>query len=286
VTFVLVLVTAYELAQLTWQLIPGAPPGTVPAAAQPSVAAPGAGAARGAYDPLLAAHLFGEAPAGAEPDHDSVAAAAAPDTTLAVTLKGILFGEGGAQSTAIIETSQGREDTYQIGATLEGTNAVLRAVYPDHVVLEHDGRLEALRPPRDSVAVAPPASPDAEEEVAEAPESEAVETDEVPSPDAATDAALARAAEVFEMTPEVEGDELKGFVVNPGTDQQTFEALGFKPGDVITAIEDVSLDDAGAAGALLERLATASTLRVVITRDGQSQSLVVDATPLHQEPAQ
>jgi general secretion pathway protein C len=277
------LVLAFELAQLTWQLLPGAPP-LVTVQAQ-SAAPPVRADASPKFEALLRAHLFGEAPADAAAPQESVAIVA-PDTTLAVTLKGILYGEHGAASTAVIETSRGREDAYGIGDTLEGTNALLRSVYADHVVLEHDGRLEALRQPRDTAppAASSPAAADlvADEQGPDGAESENAEPEEDPGvpDDVDPDAALTRVAEVFSMTPRVEGDELKGFVVNPGSDPQTFEALGFQAGDVITAIEDMSLEDATDAGALLERFATARVVRVVVTRNGQPQQLAISTAPL------
>jgi general secretion pathway protein C len=281
-TLALVLVLAFELAQLTWQLLPGAPP--LVTVQTPSAAPAALADASPKFEALLGAHLFGEAPAEAGSPQESVAIVA-PDTTLAVTLKGILYGEHGAASTAVIETSRGREDAYGIGDTLEGTNALLRAVYADHVVLERDGRLEALRQPRDP---APTAAPPPEADLvtdeqgpddAENADAEPAEDPGVPD-DVDPDAALTRVAEVFQMTPKVEGDELKGFVVNPGSDPQTFEALGFQAGDVITAIEDMSLEDVTDAGALLERFATARVVRVVVTRNGQPQQLAISTAPL------
>jgi hypothetical protein len=61
ITFILVVVIAYELSRLTWAMVPGAVPTAAPPAGRAANSAPVAGASSN-YDTLAAAHLFGEAP--------------------------------------------------------------------------------------------------------------------------------------------------------------------------------------------------------------------------------
>src|SRR5262245_14021223 len=88
VTAVLVIAIAYQLATLTWALVPG----STPIAAAPSRAVDAGDAAPAQdYSVLISSHLFGE-PA----KQDQVVAAPvvdAPATTLSLTLRGILSKE-------------------------------------------------------------------------------------------------------------------------------------------------------------------------------------------------
>ncbi len=40
-----------------------------------------------------------------------------------------------------------------------------------------------------------------------------------------------------------EGAALLGYRVSPGKDQEQFERLGFKPGDLVTSVNGISLDN-------------------------------------------
>src|SRR5512147_2706695 len=82
VTAVLVVTIAYQLAGITWSLVPGPPP-TI--AARPAAAA----ATQPPLDAekLTSSHLFGEAHEEAAP---VVTTVDAPDTTLSLSLTGIL----------------------------------------------------------------------------------------------------------------------------------------------------------------------------------------------------
>src|SRR5262245_30274834 len=82
VTAALVVTIAYLLAGITWNLVPGAPP-TV--AARPATIAPTQQPID--LEKLTSSHLFGEAHQEAAP---VVTAVDAPDTTLSLSLTGIL----------------------------------------------------------------------------------------------------------------------------------------------------------------------------------------------------
>ncbi|HLF09991.1 MAG TPA: type II secretion system protein N, partial [Gammaproteobacteria bacterium] len=100
VTAVLVVAIAYQLAVLTWRVVPGATTqGSIPTTI---VTDSSATVTQRSLDfgGLMQSHLFGEAPAEAAPSTQTVVDA--PDTTLSLRLTGIIYGEGGIPSQAII----------------------------------------------------------------------------------------------------------------------------------------------------------------------------------------
>ena len=150
-TAVLVVAIAFQLSALTWRVLPG---GTVSASGPiPTVGASNSsgGIKRPTdFSQLKESHLFGAAPAQPAPVVEEVVDA--PDTTLSLRLTGIVYGEGGVPSQAIIAGSAA-EKTYQIDQPIDGANgAKLHSVYSDRVILNRDGRLETLRQPKDPSA--------------------------------------------------------------------------------------------------------------------------------------
>ena len=141
-TWILVAAVAWFLAQLTWSLLPQ----PAMAEAQDASPRPAAGvqvrkenhAAR-----LASVHLFGTPQAKPRnvPKAQTVNKAV-PRTRLNLVLRGVLVPEGeGAM--AIIAEGSGREKLYRQGQKM--TNGVIvREVQPDRVMLERNGRLEAL----------------------------------------------------------------------------------------------------------------------------------------------
>src|SRR5262245_41588766 len=147
VTAVLVIAIAYQLAGLTWALVPGSSGATIVVPTAPSAAAPSA-QPLGDYAALSSAHLFGEAPKEQAPVAQPTVVDA-PDTTLSLTLTGIVAigGEGAGQ--AIISSNRGEEHTYQVGQEIENANgATLNSVYDDRVILNRGDHVEALRLPK------------------------------------------------------------------------------------------------------------------------------------------
>ena len=67
----------------------------------------------------------------------------APETSLNLMLSGVVASDDKSTSAAIIE-SNGKQDTYGIGDTIDGTRVVLENVLSDRVLIKQSGRLETL----------------------------------------------------------------------------------------------------------------------------------------------
>lgn len=266
-TAILVVAIAYQLATLTWALVPGSTPSAAPVSrtADNTARAPSAD-----LSVLVNSHLFGEA---AEKSAEIVIPVVdAPDTTLSLTLKGILAKESDTNGGAIIAGSRGEDKAYLVGQTIDNADgAQLHSVYSDRVLLNRNGRLETLRLPKEP-AVARGAST-----VMAAPLPR-------PAPQQALREVITenatRLADIVRIAPHVQEGQVVGFRVTPGRDRAAFEALGLQPGDVVSDINGTVLNDPSQGLAVFQALGESTQANVTVLRDGIPQVLVIDTTQL------
>lgn len=266
-TTVLVIAIAYQLATLTWTLVPGSTSVSAPA---PRPVDEGSGAAASDYSVLLNSRLFGEAAEQAQ--QVTPAVVDAPDTTLSLTLRGILSKEGDPNGSVIIEGSGAQSKTYFVGQTIDGADgATLHSVYADRVLLNRNGRLETLRLPKELTASAggPMAMPSP---LPQAPQQGSLR--DVISENAT------RLTDIVRLAPHVQEGQVVGFRVTPGRDRATFEALGLQPGDVVTDINGTVLDDPSQGVQVFQSLGESTQANVTVLRDGIPQVIVIDTTQL------
>ena len=265
VVAVLVIAIAYQLATLTWTLVPGSAPAVAPAAPQSS----GTRSASGAdFSSLSGSHLFGEA--ADQPAPVPAAVLDAPETTLSLTLKGILSREDDPNGGAIISTNRGEDRAYRVGQTIEDADgATLHSVYADRVLLNRAGRLETLRLPKEltasTSALLAASLPQA------APSGSLRET---------ISANATRLTDIVQIAPHVQEGQVVGFRVRPGRDRGSFERLGLMSNDVVTDINGVVLDDASQGLQVFQSLGEATQANVTVLRDGVPQVIVIDTSQL------
>lgn len=276
VMLVLLVLLGALLAQLTWTLLPaGGQPSAEPPALQggPVVAAP---AVQRQWN-IAQWHLFGEKPAEVQPGQ--VAVESLPETTLNLVLRGVMAASRpGEDSGAIIGAPNGVESFYTVGARLPG-GATLKEVYPDRVVLERSGRLETLRLPKEPLDAPAAAQARRSPPVARAPAVAPVQTQvQERSLREYRDLALSNPQELAGMVniaPRSEGGRVIGYEVQPGQDAGLLNRLGLMPGDVVTSINGISLDNPARAISVLRTLSGAEQVTVDVQRGGVPQSLSV-----------
>lgn len=64
-------------------------------------------------------------------------------STLKLTILGILYSTDGKKSHVLIQDDSKKEHSYQLGDTLS-QNAVIKKINADHIVVEYKGRLEKI----------------------------------------------------------------------------------------------------------------------------------------------
>lgn len=276
----LVVVLAYNLAQLTWLLLPVPEPGdeVAPLQSSPPAKMPNVAAKR--VD-LARLHLFG-APAPVSKGTTRLTAAEAPDTRLRLILRGVVAATEAGMARAIIAEPGGEEKYYAVEDKLPG-GAVLKEIAPDRVILEtRAGRLETLRLPKES---SPGRSTQA---VARTPSSRNKKPSSgrnriVPRISAAElrsyrDKMLTNPQELVGLIrsrPVRENGQIKGYKLFPGRDRALFNRLGLRPGDVIVSVNGMDLSDPASGLALLGQLSSATEVNVVLERRGERQTVTL-----------
>ena len=283
------------LSQVIWALLPDA--GTaLPADAvvinPVDVAAPVSGGRSVDVPRVQGWHLFGEAgaapPASATAAPEQAAAASTRDgiekgareTRLALKLRGVVASSEDGLGYAIIEHNA-QQDIYAVEDTLPLPGQVtLAKVMPAQVVLDNGGTYELLELFEDSTLdtqfMQRPA------QAAPAPASPAVEAVADGSASDVAKAYRARLydnpqslAEVVTVSAVRENGELLGYRIAPGREREQFEQLGFRPGDLVTSVNGISLNDPANALRLYQTMRTATEAVFDLKRDNQPLTVSV-----------
>ncbi|HEV2271698.1 MAG TPA: type II secretion system protein GspC [Steroidobacteraceae bacterium] len=210
-------------------------------------------------------HLFGTAPVAAGNG------ANAPQTNMPLVLTGVIAANDPRDGLAILGPSSAATKVYAVGDNIPG-GARLHAVMSDHVLLERDGRLEALALPHQLAGNAPPPTLSA----------------------APTQPVMDRMRELVSRDPGIIGDIMRpepvfaggrqqGFRIYPGRDRDAFMRLGLRPGDLVTAVDGTPLDDPARAEQILNTLGASSEARITVLRNGQQQDLTLDLAAVEEE---
>lgn len=257
----LILLLCHGLAQLTWRLWPQ--PEALPplvSAAAPVAMASGGGVGELARQ-IPAWHLFGEPP-------QEVAAplpADLPETSLKLTLRGLIASTDPAEARAIVADPAGKENFYRVGDTLPG-NAELTEIHADRIVIRRGARHETLKLPK-----------------------QLLEVERTPTPRGNTTALAPRrsyslreyrdtllrdpqqVADLVRINPAYDKGRFVGYALQPGRDEAFLARYGLRPGDVVTSVNGVELDSPAKGLSLLKDLAGADTLNMVVERNGIRQ---------------
>ena len=274
-SLLLVVLIAWQMAQMIWMLIPGSSIGD--AVPLPDTLPESTALTQSSTDvrSIADTHIFGMADAEddagpllmSEPDEDLA------DTRLVnLTLNGTVASEIPNYSVAIISDGGDDQEVYVIGDSV-GNNTTLHAVYADRVVLNEKGVLTNLKLPREFKNT--PAT-----NLRRATTTTRQTSNNAKSIQAVVTQNLTKLTDVIRPTPyRVEGKQV-GFRVYPGRDRRKFAALGLRPGDIITDIDGKGLTDASQAMQIFQSLGTSEQVTVTIQRDGQPESLILKTSQL------
>ena len=295
VLVVLAIWAVTSLARLVWALVPDPEPVAAPAAVINPVTTPTGGEASGGEDVDIMAmmewHLFGEVgaePVAPPPKPEVVTADTARDgiedgarqTRLKLILRGVVASTEDGLGHAIIEFKS-RQDVYAVEDKLPVPGRVtLAKVMPQQVVLNNGGTYELLKLfDKDSLSAQVPARPRPAPKAAD-PES----LDKRADLDATRLAAGYRKrlyqnpqslAKVVGVSAVREAGQLVGYRVSPGQDQEQFQQLGFKAGDLVKSVNGVDLTSPANTMRLYNMMRTAGEAVFEVQRNGQPLTLSV-----------
>jgi general secretion pathway protein C len=283
---VIVVLIALLAVDLTWTLLDS--PAELDAAPPAAVIAPAGASGRSAQNlaVLDAWRPFGTPPV--ETEQQGLPAGPlldAPETTLPLRLHGlvevqdlperdsIVIPEAGS---ATISSGGGRQKTYHTGDTIENASgAKLQFVFADRVVLDRGGRPEALFFP--SIEEALSSTSRSNSRIAATPQ----RAQPVTGADPATLlGAMTSAASILTQNVQIiartESGQTIGYSLQPRGDSQIFSQLGLEPGDVLTEVNGIRLDNINNTMQILQALGEAPQASVTIRRNGVNQAMVLD----------
>lgn len=278
-TLMLGSVAVYQLASVTWLMIPSGSdtvaqwqPRKVESAASGTV-----------QDADLAAfrklNLFGKFKKGAA----AKPVAVERKTKLKVTLAGIVASSDPAKALAIIE-HRGEQDTYGVDDKINGTQATVEQVLAKKVVLRHRGVLENLylegEEAKFGVSRAGGRSGSSfntrNKSKAKAKSKKSQKEDKPDIDVKEIMSSPGKLTEYIKISPVRKSGELKGYRVNPGKDAKLFEAAGLKPNDLAVALNGYDLRSAEDAMQALGELNELESVNVTVDRDGQLVDVYFD----------
>ena len=219
-----------------------------------------------ALQALLKAHLFGLAPAP-----ERRLAAAQRDTTLVLT--GTIATRQPSSGLAIIGASLETARVHPVGDSL-ASGVVLRAVYRDHVIVERSGQLSAVFFPRSGKsALAAAALPYASRTRRARGNPDDVDSEELQRQhiEDAIEAESERTAAFVRQQPFYSDGQLRGIVLQPGSDPAMLAQLGLKAGDVLEWVDGSVVAQADRLDWLRQRLESGQPVELSVIRPGSGQ---------------
>ena len=263
VMVVLVIAIAWQLVQLTWLLLDRGPqPQPIATPPAPSVAPAQKGVD---IQAIVNAHLFDVATAGPPPD-----AANAKPTQANLVLTAVFATADPAKGLAIIGESAQAARVFAVGGAVQ-PGLRLHQVYPDRVILDRGGSLEALSLPKrnsGALVINRPAPPPSQQSQFVSNLRQMAET----NPSAF--------AEIIRPQPVFANGVQRGYRVYPGRNRAQFSKLGLVPGDLVMSINGTPLDDPQRSMEIFNTMGSSDRVTVTVERNGQSQELTLNMAQL------
>ncbi|MFT6913732.1 MAG: general secretion pathway protein C [Motiliproteus sp.] len=274
----LVLVLAYQAADLSWKLIAAPAPASRPAASVSHALTPAGAEPR--LDLLIAANLLGAVQATPAAAIVASAPIQAIKTRHALKLVGILHSPVAAHSVAILVINS-QQAAYMPGDSLKmGSVSRLLQVQQDRVVIEVDGQREYIEllaesgdATRSSIVRRAPASGSLPTRIdLKGAKLEAIVGDYRHK--ILTDPLSF--GRFVQIRPQVEGSRIVGYRLNAGRDGRLFKTLGLQPGDLVTHVNHLDLSKPENISTLIALVTAGGSASVGIRRGNEEVDIDVE----------
>jgi len=274
ISLLLVILIAWQLAQVVWMLVPGSATGDPVATSSQMLTSRAAGSVTADVNTISATHIFGVAiredfaPPPVTEEIENLR-----DTRLtSLSLKGTIASNPSELALAIIADGNDEEKVYTVGDPVT-SGANLHAVYADRVVLNENGVLTNLKLPKDF----PAGSSTIARRDTTVTNRASANTRSIRS---AVTQNVSKLADVIRPTPYFVNGQQQGYRVYPGRNRAQFTALGLRPGDLIKDIDGQALNDPTQAMQIFQSLGNADQVSVTVERNGQPEVIVLRTSQL------
>jgi general secretion pathway protein C len=224
-------------------------------------------------------NLFGQYNESVE-EQAQVEMAEVPETTLNLTLSGLVASDDKSIAAAIVE-NQGQQNTYGIGDTITGTRATLEQVLMDRVIIKQSGRLETLmldgfdynqpipKKPRPEVASKPPRLGVVDQrnnkELTATAKNLRNEFSNNPE----------QIGDYLRISPKLESGKVIGYILRPGKKADFFKQAGLKIGDVAVEMNGLDLIDSSQALQAMSEMKKARDISLLVNRQGDLTEILI-----------
>lgn len=286
---VVVLLSIYLLAFLArviWQLVPTPASSVAPSTINTSVIADANAKGGVNVSRIQQLNLFGkknEAPA----KQVEQKVTDAPQTKLNLVLTGVVASSIVEQAAAIIE-HKGSQMVYGLGEKIDSTNAILKQVETDRVIIKNGARHETLMLDGVDYEKGQKNSRTANNNRGRTLANSGAQRQIATNNNATQlnrEAAEATSAlreqpsdftDFISIAPETADGQLVGYKVKPGKNPALFESAGLEAGDIIVQINGLSLTDTQQSMEAMNALRSAQNIELTLTRDGEYQTVYLD----------
>jgi len=223
---------------------------------------------------LLDAHLFGRYSQQTVAKPVAAKVVDAPKTRLNLVLVGAVSSSVSENSLAVI-ANRGKQATYGIGETIEGTRAILKSVLIDRVIIENQGQDETLMlegvkysklsqtQPQRQVA----ANSSSNKAGPTAGQLEQIRREITENPQ--------KIMQYIRLSQVRKDGKVMGYRVGPGKNRELFDSVGLKQGDIATHINGEDLSDPAAMGKLWKSISDLTELNLTVERNGQQHDIFI-----------
>lgn len=212
----------------------------------------------------------------------------APQTKLRLTLSGVVASDIDEIAAAVIENN-GKQETYGVGDTIDGTRAVLEKVFNDRVLIKQSGRVETLMLDgfKYSKNVSTP----------KRIEKSTVKSNNRNKNNVASNRVLdqrnnrnltnsarqlkedfaqdpGKITDYLKISPKRVAGRIVGYQLMPGKNAEFFKISGLKSGDVATQMNGLDLTNPAQAAQALQALRQESEVSLLLDRNGEMTEIL------------
>jgi len=260
--YLLLAVFCYQSALLTWQLWPTKPDSATSWQPTPSRASNQIKSYE--LNTLRNLNVFGKQQT-AKQAPVVVQNIDAPKTRLNLTLAGLVASSEPSLALAIIE-HKGKQETYAIDDEIGSTNAMLKQVHSDRVIIEYQGNLETLMLDGEDFSRESSQRQPQKTSSGQAPrELSNLRKNLLKNPASITD--------YVRISPVRKNGKLSGYRVNPGKNRELFKEVGLKANDLAVSLNGYDLTDTRQAMEVAKQLKDLTEMSLTVERDGQLHSI-------------
>lgn len=185
------------------------------------------------------------------PGAQGTAAAAAAAPAVDLQLFGVRASQGSVPGSAILGPADGEQRSFAVGDEV-APGVKLAAVHFDHVVLARGTARQTLHMPGSENGGAGAAGT------------------------AGTSRAAAAVGDAFQLAPRNQGGRVTGVTVNPGRSSALFTASGFRPGDVIVAVNGARITSMIDVQQLQSGIAPGARLMLSVERGAETVPIALN----------